>query len=405
MSLSDTAIRNAKPKDKPYRMHDDGGLYVEVSPAGGRLWRMKYRFGGKEKRLSFGAYPAVSLMEARKRREKAREELAEGKDPGETKRTQKAAIVAARSNTFEVVARKWFDDWKIGLSEDYVNRVLSRLERDVFPAIGKLPISEVKRAVVSEKVIDPIAARGALETAWRAMCDVVVVIKYAADKGIIDRDPMEGMLPPAPKREKTKHFAAITDPVKVGELLRSIDQYSGSHVVRAALALAPLVFVRPGELRAARWADIDLERAQWRYYVRKTKTDHLVLLSRQAVAILRGIEPISGRDEFVFPGTRAGRPISNATINRALQAMGYDTQEEMTGHGFRAMARTLLAEEMECSPEMIEHQLAHKVPDALGEAYNRTKYLKQRTVMMQAWADYLDRLKKGADVIPLRTAG
>jgi integrase len=203
------------------------------------------------------------------------------------------------------------------------------------------------------------------------------------------------------QKGETKHYASILDPVEVGALLRALDSYTGLFSVRAALRLAPLVFVRPGELRAARWENIDLDKGIWRYFVTKTKTDHLVPLSRQAVAILRDLHSISGGGEYVFPGVKSGMPLSDATLNKALRGMGYNTQTEITGHGFRAMARTLLAEELGEIPEVIEHQLAHKVPDVLGTAYNRTKYLKQRQPMMQVWADYLDKLKAGADVIPL----
>ena len=410
LPLSDTAIRNVKPAAKPVKLFDGGGLYLEVFPVGGKLWRMKYRFGGKEKRLSFGAYPTVGLMEAREKRKEAHELLAKGKDPGEEKKAAKeaaiageAAILAARENTFEAVARDWFETWRKGKSPAHARSKFARLERDVFPWIGNKPVAEVTTPVVLE-LLRRIEAKGHGETAFRAKVAISQVMRFAIAAGKADRDPcpdLRGIL----ATRQTKHMAAIIDPVKVGELLRAIDQYSGSYVVRAALALAPLVFVRPVELRAARWADINLDKAEWRYTVSKTKTDHLVPLSRQAVEILHNLKPITGRDELVFPGTRSGRPISDGTINRALQAMGYDTKNEMTGHGFRAMARTLLAEELHYPPEVIEHQLAHKVPGALGTAYNRTKYLKERVPMMQAWADYLDRLKKGADVIPLRTTG
>ncbi len=403
MALSDTAVRTAKATDKPIKLADGGGLYLYVTMTGGKLWRLDYRFGGKRKTLSFGAYPAVSLKDARERREQARKLLANGQDPGEVKKATKAATVAASANSFEAVAREWISRWKTDKAESHTSKVIARLENDVFPWIGTVPVSDITAPMVLD-VLRRIEARGVVETAHRAKENVSMVMRYAIATGRADRDPcpdLRGALPPVRK----KHMAAITDPVKAGELLRAIDQYAGSHVVRAALALAPLVFVRPGELRGAKWAEIDLDKAEWRYTTSKTKTEHLVPLAHQAVAILRDIEPISGRDVFVFPGVRSGRSISDGTINRALQGMGYDTQTEVTGHGFRAMARTLLAEELHFRPEVIEHQLAHKVPDALGTAYNRTKYLKERREMMQVWADYLDRLKRGADVIPLRTAG
>jgi integrase len=279
-------------------------------------------------------------------------------------------------------------------------RTMKRLERDVFPVIGGLPILEVNAPKVLE-VLRKMELRGVFDTVRKAKGDISQIICYAIATGRAEYDPCPS-LNAALKKGDVKHMAAITDPVMVGELLRSIDAYRGSPEVMAALNLLPLVFVRPGELRAAKWADIDLDKAEWRYVASKTKTEHLVPLAKQAVAILRGLHPVSGHREFVFPGQASGRAISNATINRALQYMGYDTKTEMTGHGFRAMARTLLAEELHQKPEVIEHQLAHSVPDALGTAYSRTKYLKERREMMQAWADYLDKLKAGAEVIPLR---
>jgi integrase len=402
MKLTDMLVRSTKAANKRQTLFDGGGLYLVIEPSESKLWRMKYRFNGKEKLLSFGKYPDVSLKEARERAQGARKLLANDQDPGEVKKAQKAAVRAASENTFEAVAREWHAVWRKGTSDNHADRVIARLDRDVFPWIGNAPVSEVTAPVVLNSVLRRIEGKGYAEATFRAKVAISQVMRFAIAAGKAEIDPcpsLRGILAP----RKQKHMAAITEPAKVRELLWAIDQYAGSHVVRAALALAPLVFVRPGELRAARWANIDLERAEWRYTVSKTKTDHLVPLARQAVAILRDIQPLTGQGEFVFPGTISGRGISDATINRALQRMGYDTREEMTGHGFRAMARTLLAEELHFPPEVIEHQLAHKVPDALGTAYNRTKFLKERRTMMQDWADYLDRLKKGAEVIPIRS--
>jgi integrase len=397
--MTDADARNAKAKNKAYRKFFGDGLYLEVTPSGGKLWRVKYRFGGIEKRLALGAYPVISLKEARAKTQEAKKYLSEGKDPGEVKKAAKAAIRTASENSFEAVAREWYARWKTDKAVSHTSKVIARLENDVFPWIGSVPVSEVSAPMVLS-VVRRIEGRGVIETAHRAKENISMVMRYAIATGRAERDPcpdLRGALPPM----KKTHMAAITEPVKVGELMRAIDQYAGSHIVRAALALAPLVFVRPGELRAAKWVDIDLDRAEWRYTASKTKTEHLVPLARQAVEILRDLHPLTGRGELVFPGTVSGRSISDATINRALQRMGYNTKTEMTGHGFRAMARTLLAEELHEKPEVIEHQLGHKVPDTLGTAYNRTKFLKERMPMMQAWADYLDRLKKGADVIPL----
>lgn len=402
MPLTDTAIRNAKPEDKPARLFDGGGLYLEISPSGGKLWRMKYRHGGKEKRLAFGAYPDVGLKDARERREEARKLLANGTDPGEVKKAQKAAKAERAANSFETLAREWFGRWRTDKAESHSSKVIARLESDVFPWLGGTPVADVSAPMVLA-VLRRIESRGTADTAHRAKQNISQVMRYAIATGRAERDPcpdLRGALSSA----RAGHFAAITDPMEAGKLLRAIAAFKGTHIVRAALSLAPLVFARPAELRTARWADIDLEKAEWRYFVTKTKTEHLVPLAHQAVAILRDVQPLTGAGEYVFPGRDPKLPISNSTINAALTRMGYDTKTEMTGHGFRAMARTLLAEELHQKPEVIEHQLAHAVADSLGTAYNRTKFLKERREMMQLWADYLDRLKVGAEVIPLHTA-
>jgi integrase len=347
-----------------------------------------------------GVYPQVTLAEARERRNEARKLLANGVDPGAARKAQKRARQELAVNSFEAVAREWFDVWRADKAESHSGKVIARLEKDVFPWLGGRPVAEIKAPEVLS-VLRRIESRGVIDTARRAKEHISMILRYAIATGRAERDPCPD-LRGALARPASRHMAAITDPVKAGELLRAIAGYPGTLAVRAALALAPLVFVRPGELRAARWSDIDLEKAEWRYVVSKTRTEHLVPLPTQALAILRDLRPVTGAGEYVFPNVRPGRPMSNAAINRALQTMGYDTRTEITGHGFRAMARTLLAEELHFPPEVIEHQLAHKVPDALGTAYNRTKFLKERKAMMQAWADYLDKLKAGADVIPLR---
>lgn len=404
MPLTDVAIKKAKPNTKPVRMFDGGGLYLEVSPAGGKLWRLKYRFDGKEKRLALGAYPEISLADARERREEARKLLAQGIDPGENKKAQKAAKQDRAANSFEVIAREWHTKTSTALSAAHAARVLSRLERDIFPILGGRPIAEITAPEVLA-MLRKIEARGALETAFRAKVSTSQVFRYAIATGRAERDPcpdLKGALQPT----KTKHFASITTPQETGELLRALDAFQGTFVVKSALLLAPLLFVRPGELRQAEWKDIDLDKAEWRYLVTKTKTEHLVPLAKQAIEILKKIYRLTGDGRYVFPSARTTeRPMSNAAVNAALRRMGYDTKTEITGHGFRAMARTLLHEELEQKPEVIEHQLAHKVPDALGTAYNRTKFLKERKAMMQIWADYLDRLKVGADVIQFQKKG
>lgn len=401
MALTDTAIRTAKPTAKARKMADGGGLYLLLNPNGSRWWRLDYRFLGKRKTLSMGVYPEVSLSKARERREEARKLLADSIDPGETRKVLKNARLLQAANSFEAIAREWFEKHRSGWAVTHSEKIIRRLEKDVFPWLGARPVAEITAPDVLA-VLRRIEGRGTLDTAHRAGGNCSQIFRYAIATGRAERDPvpdLRGALPPT----KGKNFAAFTDPRNVAELLRAIDAFSGSFVVLSALRLAPLLFVRPGELRQAQWADIDLEKAEWRYLVTKTKTEHLVPLSSQAVAILREIHPLSGSGRFVFPGGRdPRRAMSEAAINAALRRMGFDTKTEITGHGFRAMARTILAEELHQPPEIIEHQLAHAVPDALGTAYNRTKFLKERRAMMQLWADYLDKTKAGAEVISLQ---
>lgn len=403
MPLSELQIKNAKPAEKAYRMADGGGLYIEISPAGGKLWRLKFRFDGKEKRLAFGSYPTVSLKAARTMREDARQLLAQGIDPAAHKQAQKAARSERNGNSFEVIAMEWFDKFKITKSEGHSSKIIARLKRDVFPWIGGMPVDGINAPEVLA-VLRRIESRGAIETAHRAKGDISQVMRYAIATGRAARDPcpdLRGALTPA----VPTHFAAITDPKEAGAFLRTVDGYTGTLIVRSALKLAPMVFARPGELRHMRWGDIDLDACEWRYTVTKTMTDHLVPLARQAIEVLRELHPLTSRSQYVFAGHDPQRPMSGNTVNAALRRMGFDTKTEITGHGFRAMARTILAEQLHVRPEVIEHQLAHKVADALGNAYNRTKFLKERKEMMQQWADYLDRLKAGAEVIPLRGNG
>jgi len=400
MALTDTAVRNAKPGAKPVRLFDERGLYLEVSPTGGKWWRVKYRLDGKEKRLSLGVYPDVSLKDARDRRDAARRLLADGIDPSENRKAQKSARADRAANSFEVVAREWFAKFSATWATHHGDRIIRRFERDIFPWIGGRPISEVTAPELLT-VVRRIESRGALETAHRALGNCGQVFRYAVATGRAQRDPsgdLRGALPPV----KGEHFAATTEPKRVAEILRAMDGYEGTLTVRCALRLAPLVFVRPGELRKAEWGDIDLDAAEWRYTVTKTNTPHIVPLSRQALEILRELHPLTGRGHYVFPGARSnGRPMSDNAILAALRRMGI-AKEEMSGHGFRAVARTILDEVLGVRPDYIEHQLAHAVRDPNGRAYNRTAHLPERQKMMQQWADYLDKLKAGADVIPLR---
>ena len=354
MPLTDTAIRTIKSADKAVKHSDSGGLYLLQQPTGGKLWRMDYRHAGKRKTLALGAYPAVSLKDARARRDEAKKLLANGQDPGEVKKAQKAAKEAAQANSFEAVAREWLTRWKTDKAVSHYSKVIARLENDVFPWLGGVPVIDVTAPMVLS-VLRRIESRGVIDTAHRARENISQVMRYAIATGRAERDPcpdLRGALPPI----RQGHMAAITSPAEAGGILRAMDAFKGTHTVRAALLLAPMLFVRPGELRAMKWADIDLEKGEWGYLVTKTKTDHLVPLARQAVAILEELRPLTGRHEHVFPGARdPHRAMSDAAINAALRRLGYDTKTEITGHGFRAMARTLLAEELHFPPEVIEH--------------------------------------------------
>ena len=409
MPLTDTTIRKSKPTGKPYKMADEKGLYLFVSAAGGKLWRFNYRFDGKQKTLALGSYPDVPLADsevdgqliegARDLRDNARKLLANGIDPGENRKIQKAARSEKSANSFEVVAREWFAKFKPGWAASHSDKIIKRLENDVFPWLGSRPIAEITSQELLQ-CLRRIEGRGALDTAHRAHQNCGQVFRYAVQTGRVVRDPsgdLRGALPPA----KREHYASITEPKAVAELLRAIDAFRGTFIVQCALKLAPLFFVRPGELRKAKWKELDLDKAEWRYLVTKTKTEHLVPLASQAVATLRELHALTGHGEYVFPGRDPQKPMSGAAVNAALRRMGYDTKTEITGHGFRAMARTILHQEIGIAPEVIEHQLAHRVPDALGTAYNRTKFLPDRRKMMQQWADYLAKLKAGAEVIPL----
>lgn len=400
MALSDTKLRTLKPTDKPYKVTDEKGLFLLVTPAGGKLWRLKYRFFNKEKLLSFGAYPDISLADAREARDEARKVIAAGGDPSELRKAAKEGRAEKAANSFEVVARAWLKSYSSNISPVTAEKNVRLFERDIFPWIGDKPIADLK----PKEILDTarrIESRGAVDTAKRAIQLCGQVFQQAVIDEKVMSDPTRDIRR-AIKPLKDKHFASLTDPKEVAELLRAIDAFKGSFVVMSALRLAPLVFVRPVELRKAKWRDIDLEAKEWRYLVTKTSTDHLVPLAKQAIDMLKELHPLTGSGEYVFQvGTDPKKPMSDGTINAALKRMGYDTQTQITGHGFRAMARTILHERLSIDPHIIEHQLAHSVPDNLGGAYNRTKFIEQRIIMMQQWADYLDELKAGAKIVPL----
>lgn len=406
MALNDTFIKNStKHSGNPAgdKHTDGGGMYLLVN-AGGKYWRLNYRFDGKRKTLALGVYPAVSLAEARKRREKAREQLAMSIDPSTAKQTEKQAKAELAANTFERVARDWLAKTKADRAEITQAKVTAWLEKDIFPQLGKKPISAIgPRDVLA--MVRKVEAREAFDTAHRVTQLCGQVFRYAVANGSAERDvtqDLRGALAAVPKN----HYAAITEPKQFGELMRSIFDYTGHPYTVAALKLTPLVFVRPGELRTAEWAEIDLDAAEWRIPANKMKmkVDHLVPLSTQAMEILRGIQPITGHGQYVFPSLRTGeRPMSENTINAALRGMGY-SKEVHTAHGFRATARTIMDEVLGERVDLIEHQLAHAVKDPNGRAYNRTAHLPARKLMMQTWADYLDKLRVGADVIQFKTA-
>lgn len=402
--LTDIQVKNAKPRDKPYKLADGGGLYLEVTPTGSKLWRMKFKqANGKEGRLSFGIYPLVSLVQAREKRDEARKLKTEGIDPGQFKREEKQTKASEAANTFERVARAWLGKSAAKRAESTHKKSVTLLEQDIFPAIGQMPISAIKPTDVLE-ALRKIERRGALETTSKARRLCSQVFKYAVAEGLIERDATADIGGALATAEK-KHYAAITAPKQAGELMRAIEGYQGNIYSVAALKLSPLVFVRPGELRAAEWSEIDLDAAEWRIPASKMKmkTDHLVPLSTQAVEILRNVQAVSGRGKYVFPSLRTGeRCMSENTVAAALRRMGYDS-ETMTAHGFRAMARTIMDEVLGERVDLIEHQLAHAVKDPNGRAYNRTAHLPARRQMMQRWADYLDKLKAGADVIPFKS--
>jgi integrase len=401
--LTDIKIKNAKPKVKPFKLAAGRGLHLLVKTDGSKHWQFRFRFDGKENTIAIGRYPEVSLANAEKHATSALELLANNINPSENKKAAIASKTGALANSFEVVAREWLSTKMQTKSERYQLNVLRRFELYLFPWIGKRAISELNAPELLE-VVRRIENQNKVETAYRTLQATGQVFRFAVQTGRALRDitsDLRGALTPS----VTKHMASFTEPQQVAELMRAIDGFTGTLTVQTALRLAPLVFVRPSELRKAKWADIDLEAKEWRYFVTKTKTEHIVPLCTQAIEHLKDIQPLSGHGEFVFQGGHnPDKAMSEAAINAALRRMGYDTKTEITGHGFRAMARTILHERLNIDPYIIEHQLAHKVPDALGAAYNRTKFIEQRTAMMQVWADYLDELKAGAKVLPFKQA-
>ena len=403
--LTEIKVRSAKPGAKHYAIFDGGGLYLWVKTNGTKLWFFKYQFEGKARLLSFGVYPEVSLTSARVQRAESRKQLAEGVDPKAFRESLKTGEKERAVNTFEWIARQWFETKTADMVPGHRKRIIDRLQKDIFPWLGERPVAEVTPMEVLT-VIQRIVGRTAVESARRALGDVSRVFRYSVATGRCASDPtrdLRGALP-TPKEE---HFAAITDPEVFGPLLRAIDGYHGSFVVTSALKLAPLLVVRPGELRQMEWENIIFDEAEWRFLVTKTKVLHIVPLPTQAIDILRALRPLTGNGRFVFPNPRTpdgSRPLSENAVLAALRNLGYQ-KGEVTGHGFRATFRTIGAEKLGFRVDLLEHQLAHAVRDPLGRAYNRTEYLPERREMMQKWADYLDALKRGINSTELRGVG
>src|SRR5437763_1090693 len=396
-SLSDTRVRGAKPRERPYKLFDERGLYLLVTPTGGRLWRLRYRMGGREKLISLGAYPDVPLKRAREKRDEARRLIADDIDPSAERQAKRAALL----ETFEGVAKEWLELQSKSLAPETISILGARLKSALYPYLGSKPVAEITAQELLG-ALRRIEARGRHETAHRVRALAGRVLRYAVATGRAQHD-VAADLKEALAPVKSKNFASVTDPKRVGELLRAIHGYSGQPVTALALKLAPLVFVRPGELRAAEWSEFDLENAEWRIPGARMKMGdpHVVPLAHQALAILRELQPLARGGRYLFPSLRTrDRPMSDNTINAALRRLGY-TSEEQTGHGFRSMASTLLNEQG-FPPDVIELQLAHTERNKVRAAYNKAQRLAERRKMMQAWADYLDGLRTGAQVIPLR---
>lgn len=412
MPLTDTAIRKAMPGPKTRKLADGKGLYLELSPAGGRWWRLKYRIAGVEKRISLGTYPETSLRAAREKTEEARALIAQGLDPSEARKAakqeaahqdeqaQREAMGLPLQGSFESVAREWFDTRKDDWAPSYGHKIFRRLEADVFPWLGKLPVQQITPPMVLE-VLRRAENRGVIETAHRVLETCGQVFRFAVATGLIESNPARD-LKDALRKPMVQHFAAITDPKRLGQLLRAIDGYRGTPVVCAALRLMPLMLLRPGELRQAHWDELDLPAATWTVPAARMKREkvgkiygkpHIVPLPTQAVAIFKELKPLTEHSPFVFRGERsAQRPMSDAAINAALRTLGF-AADEVTGHGFRATARTMIVERLGIAEAVVEAQLAHSVRDNLGRAYNRTEFIEERVRMMQQWADYLDSLR------------
>lgn len=392
MALTIKEIEAAKPQPKPYRLYDGQGLLLQITPGGSKLWRLRYRYGGKENMVALGRYPEVSLRSARERRDQERQRLSDGVNPSDSRRTHRHYAHRESANTFETAAKAWYEHkHQREVVPEHAKRNWRRLQLYALPQLGSLPTNEITAPIVLS-VLREIDDQGRTETAHRVKALIGQVMRYAIALGAAERDPTRDLrdaLPPS----KPVHHPALTTPEDLSDLLTSISAYAGDPITRAALQISPLLLVRPGELRAARWNDIDFDCQEW-HLTAKGGADHLVPLARQAIEIIERLRPISGRAEYILESQRSrGRPISNNTINGALHRLGY--KDVATAHGFRATARTMLVERLGYPVEIVEMQLAHRVPDVHGRAYNRTQWLDQRREMMQSWADYLEQLQAG----------
>lgn len=405
MPLSEVKIRNAKPRDKAFILTDGDGLFLLVTPSGGKLWRFRYYFDRKRKDIAFGTYPEIPLADARHRRDEARRQLTNGIDPGAVRKAIKAARNEAAANSFETIAREFHIHRKNEWTQDHAATIMTRMEKDIFPWIGAIPITAVTAKDI-KGVVDRVKSRGTIEAARRLLTIINQVFTYAisTDRASFNiAQGLKGYLPPTSKTRK--HMSAVTDPRELAPLLRAMDAYQGSFVAQCALKLLPLIFCRPGELRNIEWSEVDFESEQISIPAQKMKmrADHVIPLSSQAIAILKELHPLTGHGKYVFPSARSfSRCMSDNTLNASLRRMGFDGSI-VVAHGFRATARTLLHEVLQANPYVIEAQLAHRVPDALGNAYNRTTHIVERRKMMQKWADYLDGLKQGAKILPLHS--
>lgn len=397
MTLTDTAIRKAKPQPTAYRISDGGGLYLQVSPAGGKLWRWKYRFDGKEKLMSLGGYPDVSLSLARERHLEARKLLATGTDPMAGRKAEKAAA----ENSFQSIALAWWQHWQDGMNQRHALQVKRRMEADIFPVFGARPIAAIE-APELVAMVKAIEARGARDLAKRALETTGQVFRYAIAHGYSRRNPASEIRPGDILKSTRKVNYARVDAKELSSLLRSIEVYQGKHVTRLALKLIALTFVRTGELIGAKWSEFDLEAGRWDIPAERMKmrTPHVVPLAKQALEVLDTLHTLTGESEWLFPGDRnAKKPMSNNTILKALERMGY--KGRMTGHGFRGLASTIL-HERGCPHDHIELQLAHAPRNAVSAAYNHALYLEPRARMMQDWADFLEHTQRGGKVLPFR---